>query len=291
MTKRGLALTSETFLDVGGGSVKNGQPHALARIPLRWMIRECFRCNTGIMFDAVMLQKLGLNISFDSHGTPSLGPVPVRIPGCNPTDEERFGANTPKKGFLRTVKDIFSSGPRNLGQTKGPRRWFQAHSHSAEYVLDRNLQHHYEAEEERKDALQCSYDQLKSRPLWMILEYFPARVKKQKAIVNEINGLEGYMWMYVLLPLLLLRLNVDLVLARRWNRGRGRKVYKAEVEEGMKVHRSVKTRLEAGAIFDSELYAPQIRPSLKSKDGKRKAVRLSHERWSSDRQDLWTWVD
>ncbi|EKM57156.1 uncharacterized protein PHACADRAFT_61317, partial [Phanerochaete carnosa HHB-10118-sp] len=46
--------------DVGGGSVHNATPHALARVPLRWMVRETFRCATGIVFDAAMLQQLGL---------------------------------------------------------------------------------------------------------------------------------------------------------------------------------------------------------------------------------------
>lgn len=35
--------------DVGGGAVRNETRHVLARIPLRWMIRETFRCNTGIL--------------------------------------------------------------------------------------------------------------------------------------------------------------------------------------------------------------------------------------------------
>lgn len=33
--------------DVGGGSVKNGERYSLARISLRWMIRQCFKCDTG----------------------------------------------------------------------------------------------------------------------------------------------------------------------------------------------------------------------------------------------------
>ena len=48
--------------DVGGGSVRNGTPHSLARIPLRWMIRECFRMETGIIFDGRLLyEELGLD--------------------------------------------------------------------------------------------------------------------------------------------------------------------------------------------------------------------------------------
>ena len=37
-------------VDTGGGSVRNGTRHTLARIPLRWMIRQCFLANTGIQF-------------------------------------------------------------------------------------------------------------------------------------------------------------------------------------------------------------------------------------------------
>ncbi|KAN0134402.1 Uncharacterized alpha/beta hydrolase domain (DUF2235) domain containing protein [Lactarius tabidus] len=47
--------------DVGGGSVKNGTPHSLARIPLRWMVRECFRANTEIQFHRESLKRLGLD--------------------------------------------------------------------------------------------------------------------------------------------------------------------------------------------------------------------------------------
>ncbi|KAG6867256.1 hypothetical protein C0993_005153 [Termitomyces sp. T159_Od127] len=47
--------------DVGGGSVENGTPHTLARIPLRWMIRECFKAKSGIIFISDGLRKVGLD--------------------------------------------------------------------------------------------------------------------------------------------------------------------------------------------------------------------------------------
>ncbi|KAL5498608.1 hypothetical protein ACEPAH_1962 [Sanghuangporus vaninii] len=47
--------------DVGGGSVPNSTPNSLARIPLRWMIRECFLAQTGIQFEAESLKALGLD--------------------------------------------------------------------------------------------------------------------------------------------------------------------------------------------------------------------------------------
>jgi hypothetical protein len=54
-------LPTEDHIDIGGGSVENGTPHTLARIPLRWMIRECFKTNTGIMFSAEGLRSVGLD--------------------------------------------------------------------------------------------------------------------------------------------------------------------------------------------------------------------------------------
>ncbi|KAI0673865.1 hypothetical protein C8Q78DRAFT_969172 [Trametes maxima] len=47
--------------DVGGGSVPDDTPHTLARIPLRWMIRECFKTNTGIRFHGELLKLVGLD--------------------------------------------------------------------------------------------------------------------------------------------------------------------------------------------------------------------------------------
>ncbi|KAG5643159.1 hypothetical protein DXG03_001489 [Asterophora parasitica] len=47
--------------DVGGGSVENETPHSLARIALRWMVRECFKTKTGILFMADGLRNIGLD--------------------------------------------------------------------------------------------------------------------------------------------------------------------------------------------------------------------------------------
>lgn len=46
-------------IDVGGGNIV--QPPSLARIPLRWMVRQCVLANTGIMFHVDGLLRLGLN--------------------------------------------------------------------------------------------------------------------------------------------------------------------------------------------------------------------------------------
>ncbi|TFK88070.1 hypothetical protein K466DRAFT_489675 [Polyporus arcularius HHB13444] len=47
--------------DVGGGSVANEEQHSLARISLRWMVRECVRTNTGIRFCNELLEDIGLD--------------------------------------------------------------------------------------------------------------------------------------------------------------------------------------------------------------------------------------
>ncbi|KAL0570753.1 hypothetical protein V5O48_011207 [Marasmius crinis-equi] len=43
--------------DVGGGAVSNSTRNNLARIPLRWMIRQCFLLNTGILFHGGILKR------------------------------------------------------------------------------------------------------------------------------------------------------------------------------------------------------------------------------------------
>ncbi|THV02015.1 hypothetical protein K435DRAFT_367663 [Dendrothele bispora CBS 962.96] len=47
--------------DVGGGSVSNGTKPNLANIPFRWMIRECFKTNTGIVFNSKGLREYGID--------------------------------------------------------------------------------------------------------------------------------------------------------------------------------------------------------------------------------------
>ena len=69
--------------DVGGGSVANDTAHTLARIPLRWMIRECFKTDTGIRFHAELLRRIGLD-PFSLHPTvrdrpPPMVPEPAHV--------------------------------------------------------------------------------------------------------------------------------------------------------------------------------------------------------------------
>ncbi|KAJ7457836.1 hypothetical protein FB451DRAFT_589308 [Mycena latifolia] len=47
--------------DVGGGALPNAARNSLARIPLRWMIRQCFLLKTGILFHGDMLRLVGMD--------------------------------------------------------------------------------------------------------------------------------------------------------------------------------------------------------------------------------------
>jgi len=68
--------------DIGGGAVRNETRHVLARIPLRWMIRETFRCNTGILYKRDALAETGLDVpslwpKVQKRQRPSVGPSPA----------------------------------------------------------------------------------------------------------------------------------------------------------------------------------------------------------------------
>lgn len=55
---------------MGGGSVPNGTPHSLSHISLRWMVRECLKTNTGILFSNEALHQIGLDPTRCSFAAP-----------------------------------------------------------------------------------------------------------------------------------------------------------------------------------------------------------------------------
>lgn len=70
--------------DVGGGAVLNEERHQLSRIPLRWMIRQCFECETGMLFKAHALAEVGLDVPtlwpvYQQPKRPYVGPSPSAL--------------------------------------------------------------------------------------------------------------------------------------------------------------------------------------------------------------------
>ena len=77
------------------------EKHSLARIPLRWMIRECFRTNTGIRFHAELLKDIGLDpenlwphVKHSYEFGPGLGHAP-QIPPLHPSPRISLDPPTP----------------------------------------------------------------------------------------------------------------------------------------------------------------------------------------------------
>ena len=160
--------------DVGGGSVKNDEPYSLARIPLRWMIRECFKTGTGIVFDARMLRDdVGLDID---EGIGPTAVVPKRLsPGVlrKPTGGELEGFSP------RHIPDAIMS------ELSSPSRWIQGKLSSLRLHNSKKPKHtsqrpkhvsSKESDEDINDALSPIVDQIKMHPAWNIIEWMPCKL-------------------------------------------------------------------------------------------------------------------
>jgi hypothetical protein len=134
--------------DVGGGSVDNGTPYTLAKIALRWMIRETFETDTGIMFHSETLRTIGLDPA-------SLYPYVQKRP-----------PPLPVAGTL-----IQSIPP---AQNKTPLQHFS----DVESLVKI---HKTEEEHELHDAMAPIYDQLSLAWSWWVLELFPMRQHYQRS--------------------------------------------------------------------------------------------------------------
>jgi Uncharacterized alpha/beta hydrolase domain (DUF2235) len=160
--------TDELCVDVGGGSVSNKTRNSLARIPLRWMIRECFKANTGILFNVKGLRELGLD---PSTLYPFVTPRPAPIPVGNAVFEE-----VPKSSssWFQRCLSIFKGNPP---PDSAP------HIVSAPVnttTAGKAVHVGTEEEEDLKDALSPIYDQLELHPAWWILEFIPLKLRYQR---------------------------------------------------------------------------------------------------------------
>ena len=165
--------------------MKNGEPNSLARIPLRWMIGESFKANTGIIFDACMLRReAGLDmieemgegggVDNDKDIRPTWSPPNP----LSPSDDHSALA-MPKKGRFERVSFWSLILAAVIWGFFSPFRW-AGYNLRGRYtpLTPRSEQKHLsegEAEEEQKDALSPIYDQVKINPWWEILEFIPCK--------------------------------------------------------------------------------------------------------------------
>ncbi|KAG2353990.1 hypothetical protein BDR07DRAFT_1495259 [Suillus spraguei] len=130
--------------DVGGGSVANGTRNSLARISLRWMIRQIFKLDIGILFHRNMFAKIGMDPEM-------LKPSIVKQPRPPPLYQ------SPSPGSLGNVlplPEIVTDDPMMI-----------VYSDGGKFVSEEH--------EDLADATCPMYDQLRLAPAWWILEVIP----------------------------------------------------------------------------------------------------------------------
>ncbi|KAJ7731545.1 hypothetical protein B0H16DRAFT_1772894 [Mycena metata] len=135
--------------DVGGGSVLKGTRPNLSHIPMRWMIRECFKARTGIIFSATEVAKLGIE---PSHLYPEVRPRP------------HVDAVSAQGGQTIPVIEAMGWGPWAKSFLPGKK---QPKPEGKELTLPNKT----EEELDRDDALAPLYDQLVLKSaMWQLLE-------------------------------------------------------------------------------------------------------------------------
>ncbi|OAX37706.1 hypothetical protein K503DRAFT_742348 [Rhizopogon vinicolor AM-OR11-026] len=187
--------------DVGGGAVKNGTPNSLARIPLRWMIRECFKAEVGILFQQNMFKAIGMD------------------PATLYPSYERPEINSPCPSTL-VSQDLTGHGPE-----KG--------------TDPTTLYDYFEEIEDMADAVSPKKDELNNNWGWWILEYFPQAAFYQGASDSR----DATTWTI--------------------NKASGRDV-PHQHQVGVKVHRSVKIRMEADFLKEGK-YRPNAKLEVEPK--------------------------
>ena len=155
--------------DVGGGAVKNEIRHKLSQVPLRWMIRQCFDCNTGIVFHTHRLAEEGLDIHtlwpmYTSLSKPVVGPPPSLM--------EKFenGTIAPISHRSTTLKPV-DDNDKNAALIHHLYTDDEKQTPVEEWVP--------EQVEDYFDALAPINDQLVQARGWWSLEFWPIKVRIQ----------------------------------------------------------------------------------------------------------------
>lgn len=182
--------------DVGGGSVENGTRHTLARIPLRWMIRQCFLANTGIRFHSALLPKVGLDphsLYPDVKERPPALYISSYAPGASsiPTTVVSKAAELPPSPSTDagTPVSTLSATPLLASTSTDTTKTLVSFTEDAlasGLTVDEWLQRLREQdaplteeEEDLADALSPIYDQLSLAKGWWSLEVVPLRQRYQ----------------------------------------------------------------------------------------------------------------
>ena len=155
--------------------MSNKTPHSLARIALRWMVRECFKASTGIMFNSSMLKEIGMD---PSTLYPFVKQRPS-LPPLSPTDRIR---KPPANEIpIRTYNYFWKRTQKAPPEA-------EADMHT---LLTKETRS--EEEEDLQDVLCPKYDQLKIKKGWWLLELIPFQWTYQ---IDENVWVSRYGWVF-----------------------------------------------------------------------------------------------
>ncbi|KAL0566971.1 hypothetical protein V5O48_015019, partial [Marasmius crinis-equi] len=105
--------------DVGGGAVPNKTRNSLARIPLRWMIRQCFLLNTGILFHREMLRYVGMDPADPAKLYTPVSPKP-RAQSAPALRRRQGSAMTPNSRLSFWTDDFLNEEQEDLRDALSP---------------------------------------------------------------------------------------------------------------------------------------------------------------------------
>jgi len=161
--------------DVGGGAVPNEERHKLSQIPLRWMIRQCFECDTGIIFKAHRLADEGLDVHtlwphYTSLEIPAIGPPPTLL------DKYEEGTIPPITKRSTALEPVNKTEPQGMHHVK-----------LYEDQDKEELHDHWVPEqvEDYFDSIAPVNDQLEISKSWWILECWPIQLRLQPNSTDE----------------------------------------------------------------------------------------------------------
>ena len=183
------------------------------------MVRECFKTNTGIMFEAASLKEIGLDPA-------TLYPfVLPRPPPCCVKQMEHQVRRRPTNPI-----------PVRLHAALKNKRHAEIH---ARHVISPAQFLGSEEEEELQDALSPAYDQLKLQRFWWLGEIIPLSLKYQRGNNEWVTrfGCVNQMWYSF-------RWDIQDSGWSDCNLAQPRFIPK-QVQHGVKIHRSVKLRMDA----------------------------------------------
>ncbi|KFY27869.1 hypothetical protein V493_03250 [Pseudogymnoascus sp. VKM F-4281 (FW-2241)] len=168
--------------DVGGGAVPNEERHMLSRIPLRWMIRQCFECETGIIFNTAPLAETGIDVLtvwpiYKKPTKPVVGPSPVMV---GQYEEKNLPPLRRRSTALGLNKDYEGTGD-NKEKRDSVAADIMNESERLQYQADLLPEH----VEDHFDAMASINDQLELAKSWWVLEFWPVKVRVQKKHTEE----------------------------------------------------------------------------------------------------------